>query len=683
VNRRIHLLTRIAAAPLILMLLVALLPGSTMVAQGPKSLYLIANHHTAQFDAWNINPDGTASYQFKVNLTAATSPSGIAIDESSNTLFLTTEFGIGGLELVDATTMATIGTAPGPGDLAGVAVDDANDIVYAVKRWTSLLYAYDWNPAGPTLTLKAGYPVTLPNCSGAFGIALDETAGILWVADADSPGIARAYNVGAWTEDTSKSFQPSHQPVDITVDSQRGFVYTVSMTYSAWTPPGTGSNFLSKYDLATSTETTANLSCQGVGVGVDEATGLVYVTVSGYSCGSCSSYGQGRLQVWDTSTGPWTQVQSTCVSASPAGICVTQVRYNPLNLSKSDGLGEDDCVYPGDNVTYQLCYDNTANTYDVHNVILEDDLPAEMNFVSATGGGSYDSGNHRVTWNLGTLTAGATQVCQDLVAQVDPSTAPETTMTDNATIDSDETGPAYASEDTDVCPNQPPVADPNGPYVVEANKEFEFDGTGSYDPDGDPLTYDWTWGDSSSSEDAGATPSHTYTEAGIYDVCLTVNDGYVDSEEVCTIAVVYDPSGGFVTGGGWIDSPAGAYTPDPDLSGKATFGFVSKYKKGADTPMGNTEFQFHAGDLNFHSDSYEWLVITVNGTRAQFKGTGTINGMGEYKFVLWAVDGDPDMFRIKIWEGDNDDDPIYDNKTTDEFGQAIAGGSIVVHKGKK
>ena len=44
--------------------------------------------------------------------------------------------------------------------------------------------------------------------------------------------------------------------------------------------------------------------------------------------------------------------------------------------------------------------------------------------------------------------------------------------------------------------------------------------------------------------------------------------------------------GGFVTGGGWIDSRPGAYRPEPELYGKATFGFVSKYKKGATTPTG-------------------------------------------------------------------------------------------------
>ena len=44
-------------------------------------------------------------------------------------------------------------------------------------------------------------------------------------------------------------------------------------------------------------------------------------------------------------------------------------------------------------------------------------------------------------------------------------------------------------------------------------------------------------------------------------------------------------------------------------------------------PTGNTEFIFNAADLEFHSTSYDWLVIA--GTNAKFKGTGTINGFGE------------------------------------------------------
>jgi len=222
--------------------------------------------------------------------------------------------------------------------------------------------------------------------------------------------------------------------------------------------------------------------------------------------------------------------------------------------------------------------------------------------------------------------------------------------------------------------NQPPIADPNGPYVFPLDAG-PFDGTGSSDPDGDPLTYAWDFGDGGTG--TGATPNHTYADAGIYDVCLTVNDGYADSEEVCTIAVIYDPSAGFVTGGGWIDSPEGAYIPAPSLTGRANFGFVSKYKKGAETPTGNTEFQFHAADLNFHSDSYEWLLVTGKDF-ARFKGVGTINGEGPYKFMLWAGDGEPDTFRIRIWEEDeatSTETDIYDNG----FDQAIAGGSIVIH----
>lgn len=68
--------------------------------------------------------------------------------------------------------------------------------------------------------------------------------------------------------------------------------------------------------------------------------------------------------------------------------------------------------------------------------------------------------------------------------------------------------------------------------------------------------------------------------------------------EVTAFVAVYDPAAGFVTVGGWIMYPAGAYTANPDLTGKATFGFVAKYKKGANVPDGNTEFQNKAGDLN-------------------------------------------------------------------------------------
>lgn len=50
-----------------------------------------------------------------------------------------------------------------------------------------------------------------------------------------------------------------------------------------------------------------------------------------------------------------------------------------------------------------------------------------------------------------------------------------------------------------------------------------------------------------------------------------------------------------MTGGGRIHSPEGACAPDPALTGKATFGFV--YKKGANIPMGNTQFVLHVADL--------------------------------------------------------------------------------------
>ena len=187
--------------------------------------------------------------------------------------------------------------------------------------------------------------------------------------------------------------------------------------------------------------------------------------------------------------------------------------------------------------------------------------------------------------------------------------------------------------------------------------------------------------------------AYTFTTAGVYLVSLSVADacGATGTAstlgELSALVVIYDPNGGFVTGGGWITSPAGAYVDNPALTGKANFGFVSKYQNGNSVPTGNTEFQFKAGNLNFSSTVYEWMVIA--GARAQYKGSGKINGVGDYRFMLTAIDGQvnggggQDKFRIRIWNNVGGG-LVYDNQMnapdSADPTTVLGGGSIVIHK---
>ncbi len=74
--------------------------------------------------------------------------------------------------------------------------------------------------------------------------------------------------------------------------------------------------------------------------------------------------------------------------------------------------------------------------------------------------------------------------------------------------------------------NQPPTAmitaNPNnGPVPLSVN----FDGTGSSDPEGKPLTYSWDLnGDGTFGDATGPTASYTYTTAGVYHPSLRVAD---------------------------------------------------------------------------------------------------------------------------------------------------------------
>ncbi|MBN7816010.1 MBG domain-containing protein, partial [Algoriphagus pacificus] len=196
----------------------------------------------------------------------------------------------------------------------------------------------------------------------------------------------------------------------------------------------------------------------------------------------------------------------------------------------------------------------------------------------------------------------------------------------------------------------------------------------------------------SSSTDANGLVNLTVSSSvlgslpAVYKVEAIVGSGCAESVAYLPL---YDPNGSFVTGGGWIMSPAGAYEADENLTGKANFGFVSKYKKGSNQVDGNTEFQFKAGDLNFKSTFHESGTLVISGKKATYRGEGTINGQPGYKFTLVALDGDynggtaPDEFRIKIW---GDSGIIYDNglgaDDNADVATLLGGGSIVIHEAK-
>ncbi|GHA53210.1 hypothetical protein GCM10007389_00430 [Pontibacter akesuensis] len=247
------------------------------------------------------------------------------------------------------------------------------------------------------------------------------------------------------------------------------------------------------------------------------------------------------------------------------------------------------------------------------------------------------------------------------------------------------------------------IAPSSSQYSLANSNATSFEWAVTYSENGNPISITAKGGSvtpSGSSSAGTVTVIWPTDEARIYKITATYRNSCIKTTEI--LVAVYDPNGGFVTGGGWFDSPSGAYTPgnttDEDLIGNANFAFVSKYRKGSSTPEGNTEFQFNAGNLRFKSSAYAKESLVVGGAKAKYSGKGTVASEPgiEYYFFVSVIDGDinntgKDRFRIKIWRMvDNGEVVLYDNNSgagTDEDPSiertAIGGGSIMIHEVKK
>ena len=91
-----------------------------------------------------------------------------------------------------------------------------------------------------------------------------------------------------------------------------------------------------------------------------------------------------------------------------------------------------------------------------------------------------------------------------------------------------------------VIANQAPIAEAGDDQTSVEGATVNFDGSGSYDPDGSIASYDWDFGDGTTG--TGVSPSHDYSTADTYTTTLTVTDnGGATSTDTLVVNVDAEP----------------------------------------------------------------------------------------------------------------------------------------------
>ncbi|MBN1795668.1 MAG: right-handed parallel beta-helix repeat-containing protein [Sedimentisphaerales bacterium] len=364
---------------------------------GAKSVFIISSHDSRLAEAFRIGGN-SVSFQAMVDISTynpGVGPVGIAVWPEMELAFFTYE-GSPMIVWSSTKTLEKVGEFDtGVYNLAGIVVDTTNQKIYVAQRETNNLYVYSWNPTTETLILDSSH-VLGGGLESAFGLALDETSGRLYVSN--NTKTVRYYNTNTWAYQGSINIvvggndRPS---VGIAVDPARGYLYTGNFY-------GTGYYHTSLVRTMTtspytSIETNLGSGCPVIGIDVDKSTGLVY-------CTTHASYGQytSDFRVYNSSLTLLDTERNDGIE-SPAGVAVGPLyKYQAFSITKDNN--DADCVEPYDWIYYNIHWD--ANTFADTNVIITDFLPIEINEPNwISNSGVYDGNFHTVKWQLGNVSA--------------------------------------------------------------------------------------------------------------------------------------------------------------------------------------------------------------------------------------------------------------------------------------
>ena len=163
-------------------------------------------------------------------------------------------------------------------------------------------------------------------------------------------------------------------------------------------------------------------------------------------------------------------------------------------------------------------------------------------------------------------------------------------------------------------------------------------------------------------------------------VCIDSNDYYEGPTSDATPLTVYEPSGDFVTGGGWIRDPSGS---------KGNFGFNVKYTKSG-RPQGHSVYVYREDGWDYIVKSNAWIGLAIDGNHAYFEAKCVVQKYNPATGELVWAEGNY-KFRVDVWDNDSDGGVdlyqirvlgkygvLYHKAGFDPLGE-LQGGNIVIH----
>ena len=213
-------------------------------------------------------------------------------------------------------------------------------------------------------------------------------------------------------------------------------------------------------------------------------------------------------------------------------------------------------------------------------------------------------------------------------------------VTDNGVMNNGVRLEAFAFTTVNVAQNRAPAADAGGPYATVEGWTVQLDGSGSSDPDGNPLSYAWDLDNDGSFETTGVKPSFSPADNGSFTVRLKVSDGPLEATATATVTVAnqapsVNPVPGATINEGESYAAAGSFS-DP---GADSWTATVDYGDGSGVqPLALSGKGFNLSHL-YTRDGVYTVTVSVSDDDG---GTGSATGSVTVRNVAPAVNAGPD-----------------------------------------